>query len=119
MHEAGIAHRVIDICSATLRAHGGARATVVGLRVGALSSVDPDALTFCFDALKADTPLASATLHIEWRSRFGCACQNYEGRDHQHNLMADACPVCGAAESLADACALDIRHLEFDLDPAS
>jgi Zn finger protein HypA/HybF involved in hydrogenase expression len=51
--------------------------------VGRLAAVDPDALTFCFDALKADTPLASANLAIEW---------------------------------LADDDALDVVHLEFDVE---
>ncbi len=111
MHEAGIAQQVIETCALHLRAHGATRATCVGLRIGALASVDPDALRFCFDALKSQTPLDSATLRIEWRSRFGCACASAAiDLDARPGL----CPSCGAAESLADACALDIRYLEFD-----
>ena len=111
MHEAGIAWQVIDACVAHLHNHGASHATCVGLRIGALASVDPDALRFCFDALKRDTPLDSAALSIEWRSRFGCAC---EQTPVVSGAQPGVCPSCGAAESLADAFALDIRYLEFD-----
>lgn len=111
MHEAGIAMQVIEACATHLQELGASHATCVGLRIGALSNVDPDALRFCFDSLKQDTPLASAALLIEWRSRFGCPCP------HTPVILefpAAVCPSCGAAESLADACALDIQFLEFD-----
>ena len=74
MHEAGIARQIIEVCTGQFKAPGAARVTVVGLRVSALSSVDPEALRFCFDTLKRDTSLDAVTLQIEWRSRFGCAC---------------------------------------------
>jgi hydrogenase nickel incorporation protein HypA/HybF len=111
MHEAGIAWQVIDACETQLRRHGASQAVRVGLRIGALANVDPDALRFCFDSLKKNTPLDSATLLIEWRSRFGCAC---DYTPVSLDVQPGVCPSCGAAESFADACALDIRYLEFD-----
>ena len=84
---------------------------VTWLRVGALASVDPESLTFAFDCLKAGTPCESATLAIEWRSRFGCSCQ--VGSVALDDPLG-VCPNCGAAESFADATALDVRYLEFD-----
>jgi hypothetical protein len=71
VQEAGIAHEVTQVCPRTSETHGAVRATAVCLRVGAVASVDPDAVTFSFDALQRDTRLAAVTLHIEWRSRFG------------------------------------------------
>lgn len=111
MHEAGIAQQVIEACEVHLRRHGATHATGVGLKIGALASIDPEALRFCFDSLKAGTALAEAALMIEWRSRFGCECA-----DGAVDLATDPgkCPTCGAAESLVDACALDIRYLEFE-----
>ncbi len=111
MHEAGIACQLIDACMEYLRRHSASRVTSVGLRIGALASVDPDALRFCFDSLKQDTPLDSAVLLIEWRSRFGCTC---ERTPVVLGVPAGACPSCGAAESVADACALDIQYLEVN-----
>ena len=111
MHEAGLAQQVIDVCARHALTHGASQVTCVGLRIGALASVDPEALRFCFDSLKRDTPLGSAALRIEWRSRFGCPCDPVRSTPI---LEPGVCPSCGAAESYADACALDIRYLEFD-----
>ena len=85
MDEAGLAQQVIEVCASELHAHGGRHAVCVGLRIGPGAAVDPDALRFCFDALKQDTPLRFATLDIECRPA----------------LSGDA------------YAALDIRYLEF------
>ena len=85
MDEAGLAQQVIEACASELHAHSGRHAVCVGLRIGPAASVDPEALRFCFDALKQDTPLCFATLDIE----------------------------CPATASPGDAAALDIRYLEF------
>ena len=92
MHEAGLAQSVIECCTAELQARGGGRVTVVGLRIGALASVDVEAFRFCFDALKQDTPLCSAVLAI----------------DH-----------IGAGAPFDEATALDLRYLEFDTEVQS
>ena len=92
MHEAGLAQQVIDACTRELQVHGGRQATRVGLRIGALTAVDPEALRFCFDALKHGTPLESALLQIDWLP---------------------------ATQSFEDATALDIRYLEFDTESAA
>jgi hydrogenase nickel incorporation protein HypA/HybF len=97
------------------RAQGAARVTAVGLRVGALSSVDPKALRFCIDTLKRGTPLDAVTLRIEWRSRFGCACAPTA---IELEPLVGCCPTCGAMESYADTTALDIRFLQPDIEAA-
>ncbi len=61
MHELAIAESVVSM---VLERTGG-RVSVVRLRVGRLSGVVPDALTFCFELAAADTALAGATLEIE------------------------------------------------------
>ena len=102
MHEAGIAHELIDLCETHLRLRGGKHATRVGVRVGALAGIDPEALRFCFAALKPGTALWSADLVIEWRSRFGCGCA------HSPIALEAApavCPSCGAVESFDEVCA--------------
>ena len=111
MHEAAIAQALLNACVAQLRAWGAVRVTSVGLQIGARSSVDPATLQFCFDDLKHDTVLRSAVLDVARRSRFGCGCQD---ADTDIGTCLDVCPICGAAESLADSCSLEIRYLEFD-----
>ena len=69
MHEMGIAQSVLTIVEEQLAAHPGALARTVGLRIGAYAGVDDSSLTFCFDCLKADTPLERAELRIEHGER--------------------------------------------------
>jgi Zn finger protein HypA/HybF involved in hydrogenase expression len=44
-------------------------------------------------------------------TRFGCECAEAAV---DFAVAPGKCPSCGAAESFADACALDIRYLEFE-----
>jgi Zn finger protein HypA/HybF involved in hydrogenase expression len=87
--EAGLAQQIIEACAVELLARGGRPAVCVGLRIGPAAPVNPDALRFCFDALKQDTPLRLATLDIE-------------------------CPAIAPA---GNAAAVDIRYLEFAAGP--
>jgi hydrogenase nickel incorporation protein HypA/HybF len=82
MHELAIAENVV---SSVLERTGGRTVSVVRLRIGRLSGVVPDALTFCFELATSGTPLESATLEID----------QAEARGH--------CRTCGTDFSLADA----------------
>lgn len=62
MHELSIAESVV---AAVLERTGRRSVTTVRLRVGRLSGVVPDALTFCFEVAADGTPLAGAVLQIE------------------------------------------------------
>ncbi len=61
MHELAIAEGVVS----TVLERTGGRVSVVGLRVGRLSGVVPEALMFCFELAAAGTALEGATLEIE------------------------------------------------------
>lgn len=50
MHELSIAQNIIDIVRAEMRRYDAKRLKAVRLEVGAMSSVAPDSLSFCFDA---------------------------------------------------------------------
>lgn len=82
MHELAIAESVV---AAVLERTQGQQVSVVRLRVGRLSGVVPDALSFCFELATAGTPLTGATLEIEV----------VQGRGH--------CRTCGDDFALADA----------------
>lgn len=69
MHEMGIAQSVMDIVEKQMAAHPGAQARTIGLRIGAYAGIDASSLTFCFECLKADTPLSAAALQIEHADR--------------------------------------------------
>ncbi len=94
MHEMGIANSILDGVAAEIRRHPGARPLKVGVRVGELAGLDPDALRFAFEALTIDTPLAGLQLDIEYRaSRSRCRDCSHEFELKDFELL---CPACGS-----------------------
>ena len=81
MHELAIAESVVT----SVLAHTDRPVSLVRLRVGRLTAVVPDALTFCFELASAGTTLEGARLEIEERP----------GVAH--------CRACGTEFTLADA----------------
>jgi hydrogenase nickel incorporation protein HypA/HybF len=65
MHELSIALGLIDTICEELPKLGAVSVRSVHLRVGALSGVAPDALTFAFDVAADGSPIAGARLEIE------------------------------------------------------
>lgn len=72
MHELGIAQSVLEAVQAEA-AKRSSKPVKVGLRLGELSAVDPDALRFSFEALTVETDLQGLELEIEFcRRRHRC-----------------------------------------------
>ena len=113
MHEVGIASSILECVEAEAQRHPGARVLGVGLRIGALSNVDKDALDFAFEALTRDTDLENLKLEIEWipwRQKCLACSEEYEVRN-----MDVTCPKCAAINSTCIAGAeLDIAYLELE-----
>jgi len=65
MHELGIAHSVLEAVREEAARYPGAVPVKVAVRIGELSGVNADALSFGFDALKAETEWASLELEIQ------------------------------------------------------
>jgi hydrogenase nickel incorporation protein HypA/HybF len=65
----GIASSVIEAVRAEAARRPGARITKIGMRIGPLSGVDRESLSFCYEALVKDTEFESAVLAIEDASR--------------------------------------------------
>lgn len=97
MHEMGIANSVLDAVRAEARRFPNGHICKVGVRIGELAGVDPDAMSFCFDALVRGTDLEPLTLEIEYCPRrylcLGCGNSYVAARDD------GACPDCGSADS--------------------
>ena len=113
MHELSIAKSVLETVQAELARRPGARLHKVGLRVGELSGVNPDALSFSFEVLVKGTDLQPVALEIESSPRRHrcCECQhvfiveNYEA----------ACPKCGASRTeCVGGQELEFTYLELE-----
>ena len=65
MHEMGIANSVLDAVRTEMTRYPESYPTKVGVRIGEMAAIDPEALRFCFDAMIQETDLASLELDIE------------------------------------------------------
>jgi hydrogenase nickel incorporation protein HypA/HybF len=116
MHELSIAQSILHTVQQEMTLRRLPAVTEVGVQVGALSGVLPDALLFGFEALVAGTPLAGCRLALtpvpaEARCR---AC----GHPFAVADFLFRCPACGSGQvDVTHGYELNITHLEVE-DPA-
>jgi hydrogenase nickel incorporation protein HypA/HybF len=113
MHELSIANSVLEAVRAEIQRRPGARLLKVGLRVGELAGVDPEALSFGFQALVRGTEFEPATLEIESRPRRQrCRECGLEFTVRDYNLT---CPHCGATRTeYMSGDELELAYLELE-----
>lgn len=111
MHELSIANAIVDTVLQEIQRKNLPPVQAIALRIGALSSVDPEALRFGFDSIIPDTPLAKTKLEIEFVPVQGkCrAC----GQAFAVEDLVFACPHCQSGQiEVARGEELDIAYLE-------
>lgn len=113
MHELGIATSVLQAARQEALRHPGARVRKVKLRIGELSGVNPEALSFCFEVLVRDGNLEPLELEIEGcprRQRCSVCDRTFTVRDYDLK-----CPSCGTAETeFAGGDELELASLEME-----
>jgi hydrogenase nickel incorporation protein HypA/HybF len=111
MHEMGIASSILDAVAAEAKNRPGARLISVGLRIGEVSGVSPEALDFCFQCLVKDTELEPLCLVIERsprRHRCPKCAREFDVIDYD-----PTCPGCGEfATVLISGDEMEIAYLE-------
>lgn len=94
MHEMSLAEGILEVMEDAARREGFARVTAVWLEIGALASVEPEALAFCFDAVTRGSIAEGARLELVRAPGTGwcmpCGRTVPVEREHQ------ACPECGS-----------------------
>lgn len=111
MHELSIAASIIQTVTQEIARRKLPPVQTIAVRLGALSSVDPEALRFGFDAIIIDTPLAKTKLEIEFVAVQGkCrACKN----EFAVQDFVFACPLCDSGQiETTRGDELDIAYLE-------
>lgn len=94
MHEMGIANSILEGVAKELQRRPGVQAIKVGVRIGQLAGVDPDALNFAFEALTFETDLEGLKLEVQYVSpRSRCRDCGREFEVHNYELL---CPTCGS-----------------------
>ncbi|MCP5267876.1 MAG: hydrogenase maturation nickel metallochaperone HypA [Zoogloeaceae bacterium] len=93
MHEMSLAEGVVQIIEDAAREQGFSKVKTVFLEIGWLSSVEPDAMAFCFDAVSRGTVADGAKLEvIDVPGEGQClSC----GKTVAISAVFDPCPACG------------------------
>ena len=113
MHELSIANSVLEALRAEVGQRPGARLCKVGLRIGELAGVDPEALSFSFSVLVRGTEFERVALEIE-SSAHRQRCPQC-GRTFTVVNYDVACPDCGAARTeCIGGDELELAYLELE-----
>jgi len=113
MHEMGIAYSVLAAVRTEAKHHPGQAPIKVGVRIGELAALDPEALRFCFEAITRDTDMEALELEIE-------VCPlRYQCRDcGEQFVVQDYRCQCLQCDSLKTECIggqeLDLAYLEVE-----
>jgi len=113
MHELSIANSVLEAVQTELARRPGAAPVKVGVRVGELSGIEPNALAFSFEALVSDSEWPALKLEIEIVPREhrcdGCGTV-FRVVDYDF-----ACPSCGGSHTQCVAGdELELLYLEVE-----
>ena len=113
MHEIALAEEVLQIVQDTARREGFRRVLALWLEIGQLSSVEPDAMRFCFEAVARGSVAAGARLEIveiagvAWCSE--CSAQVALAQ------LGAACPRCGGYRlRVTEGAEMRVKELEAE-----
>jgi hydrogenase nickel incorporation protein HypA/HybF len=114
MHEMGIALEVYRVCRETVEQHGGGRLHAVRMAIGELAAVEPDLLSFAWEAVVHDGPDAGARLEVTWcPAEQHCAqCGEKVGRSEGSWLRL--CPDCGMPLTVRGGNELDVLDVVIE-----
>jgi len=113
VHEVGIIQEAVRMAVEAARHQGASRVTCIRLRVGVMSGVVPEALSFAFDLAIRETMAQGATLEIETVTP-ACWCarcqQEFDCADY-----VNECPQCGdMSNELRRGKELDLISVEVE-----
>jgi hydrogenase nickel incorporation protein HypA/HybF len=111
MHELQAASRILEIVERELNRRNLGKIKKVGVRVGAMSGFDPEALRFSFEALVFGTALDATRLEIEFVPVRGTCGEC--GREFSLEKLIFICPECGSGKlNIVSGEELEISYLE-------
>lgn len=119
MHEMGIAEGILASTLDAARGAGATKVNSVDITVGQLTEVMPDALTFAWDAIVAETIAEGAVLNITMLDA-ASRCADC-GHEWAHDRYSGAqCPSCGGyLVALLRGRELKIDSIDIDEGPAA
>ncbi|MGB4466658.1 MAG: hydrogenase maturation nickel metallochaperone HypA [Azovibrio sp.] len=113
MHEMSLAEGILQQVEDTARREGARQVRTVVLEIGALASIEVEALRFCFDAVTRNSLAAGATLEIQTLPGAGWCLPC--GATVPITELYDACPRCGSYQVQATAgTQMRIKEIEIE-----
>ena len=113
MHELSIANSILEAVRKERERLNGSRITKVGVRIGELAGVDPDALSFGFEVLVKDTEFEPMALAIEFVARRH-ECSRCGRVFNLVDYKVD-CPACSSTETgCVGGDELELAYLEVE-----
>ena len=113
MHEASIAIELAQLASEQALLNNARRVLKVGVRIGSLSSVIPEALEFAWEASAANTLAAGSTLEIERIAARGICADHGEIKLELSRGLR--CPICDApTPTITQGEELELDTLELE-----
>jgi hydrogenase nickel incorporation protein HypA/HybF len=116
MHEMGIALEIYRVCREVAQAHGGGRIERVRMEIGELAAVEPDLLTFAWEATTTDGPDAGATLDVSWCSAVQRCANCGEDKQRSEGSWLRLCPDCGMLLEVSGGDQLDVIDVTLVAD---
>lgn len=113
MHELSIAQEILDASQRAARAHGGGRLERVKIAVGELTALEPELLTFAWEALTAEGPERGCTLEIEWRAASQQCPRCSTPIERPRGSWLPHCPRCGEVLRIEGGQELDLLQISF------
>jgi hydrogenase nickel incorporation protein HypA/HybF len=113
VHELSIAQEIYRTSRAAVASHGAGRLERVTIAVGELTAVEPDLLSFAWEAVTAGGPDAGSALDVEWHParQFCPACQADKPR--AQGTWLRVCPDCGRPLEISGGQELDVLQVTF------
>jgi len=116
MHEMGIAVEIYRVCRATVEQHGGGRIHAVRLAIGELAAVEPDLLSFAWEAVVHDGPDAGSRLEVNWCPAEQLCTQCGDSVDRSEGSWMRICPDCGTPLQVRGGTELDVLDVVIEAD---
>ena len=114
MHEMSLTEGVVRIIEDQAAAHGFARVKTVWLEIGELSTVVPDSMEFCFDAVARGNPLTEGARLEIIRIPGAAWCMDC-AQSVAIASRTDECPLCGGYHlSVTDGDQMRIKEMEVE-----
>ncbi len=111
MHELGIAQNIVETVLLEMKNRQLSEVSAVAVKIGVLTDVDPEALSFGFDILARETPLGPARLNV-LRIPVRGVCDSCSEKFEIDGYVF-VCPRCESRSiTLTSGTELDIAYLE-------